>query len=186
MDAFALTSERLVLDQPMPADVAAITEYCQDPIFERFMTLPWPYSASHARYFVENYVPKGWSNGNELTWALRSRATDSFLGSIGLRVPTSDLGFWMGQPHRGKGLMTEAVRAITDWVFGTKFAGIRTIRWECIEGNLASASVARKAGFTFTGVGPATIAARDGSMPSSWHGELKSFDSHSPKGGWPL
>lgn len=186
METFALSSSRLVLNQPTEADIDAITAYCQDPVFEELMSLPWPYSRSHARYFVDNYVPKGWLTGSELTWALRSATTGAFLGVIGLRVPTRDLGFWIGAPHRGAGLMTEAVRTVTDWVFGTEFAGISTLKWECVRGNSASASVARKAGFRFMGEGPAEVSTRDGSLPTAWHAELSATDSHRPKPGWPL
>jgi RimJ/RimL family protein N-acetyltransferase len=186
VDAFALTTERMILDQPTSDDIDEITEYCQDPVFEKFLTLPWPYKRSHARYFVEQYVPKGWANGTELTWALRSRQNDGFLGTVSLRLPAADIGFWIGAPHRDKGLMTEALRSVTDWVFGTGFAGIRELKWECVAGNQASASVARKAGFTFTGIGPAEVPARDGSLPESWHGMLRADDTHTAKPGWPL
>ena len=69
--------------------------------------------------------------------------------------------------------MPRAVRLVTDWVFSTGFAGLAEIRWECVAGNAASAAVARKTGFTFTGVRPAEVPARDGSHPESWHGVLR-------------
>ncbi|HEU4849226.1 MAG TPA: N-acetyltransferase, partial [Terrimesophilobacter sp.] len=56
----------LLLDQPVAADVDAIARYCQDPVFERFMTLPWPYERKHAAFFVNEYVPGGWSRGDEV------------------------------------------------------------------------------------------------------------------------
>jgi RimJ/RimL family protein N-acetyltransferase len=184
MKPFSLSAPPLLLDQPLPADETTITEYCQDPVFERFLTLPWPYRLGDAEYFVREYIPRGWEKGSELTWALRGDS-GAFLGAIGLRLKRGDLGFWLGAPHRGKGLMPRAVRLVTDWVFSTGFAGLVQIRWECVAGNAASAAVARKTGFTFTGVGPSEVPARDGSHPESWHGVLRKGEGAEPKPGWP-
>ena len=185
MEPFQLETRRLILGAPRLADESLMTEYCQDPAFERFMTLPWPYLASDARFFVTEYVPKGWTGGSELTWALRARSGGEFLGIVGFRIPSRDLGFWLGAPHRGNGYMPEAVTAVANWVLGTRFAGISKIRWECVVGNYASAAVARNCGFTFTGTAASTIAARDGSHPESWHGSLSATDGRLPKPGWP-
>lgn len=57
MEPFPLAAGPLLLDQPTEADVDAITEYCQDPVFERFLTLPSPY----ARRAADDRAPKpGW------------------------------------------------------------------------------------------------------------------------------
>jgi RimJ/RimL family protein N-acetyltransferase len=182
---FALWTERLTLDQPTPLDEQIIAEYCQDPSFEQFLTIPWPYTVADARYFVRDFVPAGWESGAELTWAIRSGLTDEFLGVIGFRVLTRDLGFWLGVPHRGNGYMSEATSAIADWVFSSEL-GIDQVVWEAIAGNAASSSVARKVGFTFTGSRPSTVVFRDGTYPESWHGRLRATDTREPKPGWPI
>lgn len=187
MRPFTLTTERLTLDAPASSDAPLIHRYCQDPEFERYLTIPWPYRVADAEHFVNTHVPAGWASGRELTWALRNHA-GQLLGVVGLRVKVDryDIGFWLGAEHRGHGYMPEAVRAVIDWAFETGYEGITEITWECIAGNLASAAVARKLGFTFVRVGPALVAARDGSHPESWHGRLRSSDDRSQKPGWPL
>ena len=130
-------------------------------------------------------MPLGWEKDSELTWALRD-LDGEFLGVIGLRLTNSDLGFWLGAPHRGHGYMPAAVRLVTDWVFSTGFGGLTEIHWQAIMGNTASLAVARKAGFTYTGVGPATTASRDGSHPTSWNAVLRHGDSAAEKPGWPV
>lgn len=185
MDRVVLESHRVMLDSPLSTDVDDITRYCQDPLFERFLTVPWPYSRADAEYFVNDHIPTGWTTGDELTWAIRAERGGPLLGIIGLRVPTSDVGFWMGAEHRGRGHMSEALRLVADWTLGTRFAGIREIGWECIVGNAASASVARRCGFRFAGEGPSRIAYRDGSHPTSWRGALLDTDDRAPKPGWP-
>lgn len=180
MKPFELRAGVLTLDQPGERDIDLITEYCQDPLFERFLTIPWPYHRQHAEHFVTDFVPSGWASGDELTWALRVEG--EFLGVIGLRR-NGMIGYWLGAMHRGNGWMPRAVTAVVDWSFGAGF--VDPVRWECIAGNLASASVARRVGFRFTGTGPASVTGRDGTHPESWHGELGPTDPRTPQSGWP-
>ena len=182
MEPVTLTTARLHLDQPTPADRDLIVEYCRDPLFERFMTLPWPYEPRNADFFIDELVPRGWVTDVEFTWALREEWGGPLLGVVGYRETTRDIGYWLGRPHRGQGFMTEAVIAATDWLFGRSR---EPIAWECVVGNVASVSVARKAGFRYTGEWPTSLPFRDGSTPLSWHGELHA-DDRSIKPGWPI
>ncbi len=182
MEPVSLQAGDLVLDQPTEADVPLITEYCQDPLFERFMTLPCPYRLEHAEFFVNEYVPGGWARGGEVTWAIRRAG--QFLGVVGVRTENSMIGYWLGAEHRGRGAMPLAVTAAIDWVFASGWGDI--VRWEAVEGNAASLAVARKTGFRYTGIGTALITGRDGTNPLSWHAELTASDTRTPKPGWPV
>lgn len=176
-----LRTARLVLDQPTATDVDVITEYCQDPLFEAHLTTPWPYAREHAVQFVGSHVPTGWADDTEYTWALR--ADGVFLGVIGARTERGDVGFWLGAPFRRRGYMAEALGGVADWWFTS--LGRDTLRWECVVGNTASVATARAAGFTYTGVAPAEVPDRDGSLPPAWHGILRRSDARTPKGDWP-
>lgn len=178
-----LRTERLILSAPTPsdADVDSIARYCQDPLFERYLTTPWPYGRSDAVAFVDA-VARWWHEGTELTWAVRDQG-GSLIGMIGWRT-RGDVGFWMGAEHRGRGYMVEALAAVCEWLFVE--LGIERITWETLPGNLPSARVARAAGFRYTGIAPVLVPARDGSHPGSWHGELRHDDDRDPKTGWPL
>lgn len=176
----ALTTRRLVLDAPTLADAGLVTEYCRDPLFERFMLTPWPYERHHAEFFLGTVVPKGWERDTEYTWAIRSDGR--FLGVIGYRSATRDIGFWLGAPHRGSGYLPEALGAVADWLFAQ---GLEAITWECVPGNTASARAAAKAGFTFTGEEPSALRSRTGGFEAAWHGELHSADTRAEKPGWP-
>lgn len=178
-----LTTERLVLDLPVPDDRDLVVEYCRDPVFERFMLTPWPYEPQHADGFLGGLVPGGWAHGTEFTWALRHRTGGPLLGVIGFREATADLGYWLGAPHRGHGLMPEAAAAVLDWLFAQ---GRERVAWECVPGNTASASVARKAGFRFLGERPSALGSRDGLPATAWHAELLATDDRIPKPGWPV
>ena len=183
-----LRSERLVLSIPSgDADIDAIAHYCQDPLFERYLTTPWPYTRADAREFVERFVPQRWADDSEYGWAIRSEQ-GALLGMIGWRT-RGDLGFWMGAEHRGNGYMVEALAAVVEWVFAEPVVdghAVERIDWETLPGNYASARVARAAGFHYTGLAPVVIPARDGSFPDSWHGMLLRDDDRDIKDGWPL
>jgi RimJ/RimL family protein N-acetyltransferase len=176
-----LRTERLVLDQPTEDDIPRITDYCQDPLFEHYLTTPWPYEEQHARWFVTAFVPSGWADDREYTWAIREAEGGPLLGVVGNGVAPGGIGFWLGAPHRGLGYMTEAVRTVVDWAFDR---GADRIRWECVVGNAGSRAVARKCGFRYTGEWPVG-AWRDSSRPLAWHGELAADDDRAEKAGWP-
>src|SRR4051794_21450233 len=126
--------EGVTLDQPTEADIDAITRYCSDPLFERYLTTPWPYERRHAEGFVREVVPSGWATGREATWALRSEPGGPLLGVIGLRFERFDLGYWLGAEHRRGGLMSAAVRGVVEWALTTDLPGGAAVTWECLEG----------------------------------------------------
>jgi RimJ/RimL family protein N-acetyltransferase len=183
-----LRTERLVLDQPTTADLERIVAYCRDPLFERYMTLPWPYQEKDAVFFVDSLVPGGWRDEREFTWALRKTSSGPLLGVVGMRTQpeprTLDVGYWLGAPSRGNGYMVEAVRAVTGWAFAAR--GIETVLWECVAGNCASVRVARGAGFAYAGAGAGRIVMRDGSPPYAWTGALqRDGDRSRAAASWP-
>lgn len=184
MEPVELRTERLVLGQPRASDVDAITASLQDPLIERFLSVPWPYERAHAVDFVTGLVPSGWARGTEASWAIRLGADGPLIGMVSLRLQKHDVGFWTGAEHRGLGYMPEAVSRVADWAFEQGETPIARVLWESVAGNVGSARVARKAGFRFAGTGPSTLPARDGSHPASWFGTL-SPEVRSVHVGWP-
>lgn len=63
---------------------------------------------------------------------------------------TGHLGYWMGADFAGKGYMTEAVIAVTQYSFDT--LGLHRVEAACIPDNLRSARVLEKSGFTQEGL----------------------------------
>ncbi len=59
------------------------------------------------------------------------------------------LGYWIGQPHAGRGYMTDAVRALIPFAFGTLH--LHRLEAACIPANKASIGLLEKAGFTREG-----------------------------------
>jgi ribosomal-protein-alanine N-acetyltransferase len=77
------------------------------------------------------------------------------IGCIGLQIgrdvhrKTAELGFWLGEPFWGRGIMTEAVAELTRWAFGA--FELERIYAEPFATNRASARVLEKAGFACEG-----------------------------------
>ena len=180
MKPVTLRTARLVLDQPTLADIDTVTEYCQDPLFEKVLTTPFPYRREHAEDFIIERVPIWWATDSEYTWAIR--VGGALVGVIGYRTGNKDVGYWLGAPHRGNGFMPEALNAVLDWVFGTTDDDVH---WECVPGNAASMGVARKTGFAYRGVAPSIVVDRDGGHGPMHHASISKSDSREPKPGWP-
>jgi RimJ/RimL family protein N-acetyltransferase len=177
-----LSSARVHLDVPTRADAAAITDACQDPDIVRWTTIPTPYTTRDALTFVDALVGPGWASDREYTWAVRRPGSTWLDGVIGYRTAGRDLGFWLAPSARGAGLMHEAVGLVVEWAFAQ---GAPDVYWECYEGNTASASVARAAGFAYTGVGPARIPGRGGVPATAWTGLRRADGAPASRLPWP-
>jgi ribosomal-protein-alanine N-acetyltransferase len=66
------------------------------------------------------------------------------------RMDKAELGYWLGEPLWGQGLMSEAAFAATRWGFET--LGLHKITIGCVEGNVASQKIIERIGFRFLAV----------------------------------
>lgn len=145
-----LTTERLVLRRPLAADIPAIVDIVGDLRVARYLArIPHPYGEADGRFFIDEVVPR------ELVWALTLRTSGQFVGAAGLSPTDEDdvaeLGYYLAPAHWGRGLATEAARAILD--HGLKVAGLASITAGFFAGNPASGRVLGKLGFIETGRG---------------------------------
>ena len=128
-------------------DLTALVKHANDPTVAAHLTdaFPHPYTEAHGRAFIEQ--------------ALKSpplrRCIDiggECIGAIGLH-PKSDLwrrnlelGYWLAKEHRGKGIMTDAIRQMVQLGFAT-FPEITRIYATPFGSNTASQKALEKAGF---------------------------------------
>ena len=86
-----------------------------------------------------------------MTFAITRPDEDVLLGVISVRLrPGGSIGYWIGAPARGQGLMTEALNAVVAWARDEH--GIPGLHLTTHPDNAASQRVAEKAGFTRTGL----------------------------------
>lgn len=89
-----------------------------------------------------------------INFAIVPRETGRFAGTVGIgradwEAGVGETGYWIGPADRGRGYVTEAVRAVARHAFGRGLARIELL---AAAGNLASQRVAERAGFTREGV----------------------------------
>ena len=87
-------------------------------------------------------------------WQLRLRCGGEAVGDLCFKglspAGVVEIGYGMNPAYEGRGLMTEAVKAMLDWA--SRQPGVREIQAETDPGNLASQRVLEKAGFRPNGV----------------------------------
>ncbi|MGW7056394.1 GNAT family N-acetyltransferase [Streptomyces sp. NPDC054887] len=183
MEPTILTTERLLLRPFEPADAEAVFQACQDPDIQRWTSVPSPYEREHAEGFVGRIVPDGWRYGTVYAFAVLSRDGGELVAavsSITRGEGAAEIGYWTAKEHRGRGYVTEAVRAVAHWAFTT--VGVERLEWRAEIGNEASRAVAEKAGFVIEGVQRSGIANK-GVRRDGWSGALLPSDLGLPAAG---
>ena len=158
-----LATERLCLRRPNDKDVEAIVGIVGDwEVARRLARVPHPYGPADARFFLEQVVPAEW------VWAMTLQGDDTLLGTIGLTpedgVDRAELGYWLSPAHWGRGITTEAARAVVS--FGFECVGLPVLTSGYFEDNPASGQVLRKLGFVEAGRVMRPCLAAGGEVPS--------------------
>jgi RimJ/RimL family protein N-acetyltransferase len=133
------------------SDAAAVQRYANNrKIWLNLRDVfPHPYTLDHARTFL-GYV----TNEKPATTFAIADPSEA-IGCIGLQIgrdvhrKTAELGYWLGEPFWGRGIMTEAVEILTRSAFGV--FNLERIYAVPFANNPASARVLEKAGFVFEG-----------------------------------
>ncbi|MEY8484974.1 GNAT family protein [Lachnospiraceae bacterium 48-21] len=113
--------------------------------------LPYPYTEQDGKDFISAMLS---ADENE-TFAFAITVDNTVIGSIGIfrqeniHRQTAELGYYIAEEYWGKGIMTEAVRQICEYVF--RESDIIRIYAEPFVYNIASCRVLEKAGFQYEG-----------------------------------
>lgn len=167
--ASTLHTPRLTLRPLTEADAPRIVEACDDASTRHFLSnLPSPYRASDAIAFVHDAWWKAAIDRVE-TWAMAD-ADDRLLGVItvmGLDDPTGglgEIGYWTHPDSRGRGLTTEAARAVVEHALDAEGLDRHRLALVAAEGNTASLRIAESLGFTRYGTEHGTCRLADGTI----------------------
>ena len=191
----------LVLSVPTGDDLDRITEICQDADIQEWTFVPRNYQRSDAQFFVEQVVAKGWSEGRELTWAIREAdagASPDLVGMLGITLSgpenarTGEVGYWLAAAARGRGTMTRAVAALIDTAFDPNGPlALSALRWRCdihktshgLVPNWASWKVVWSLGFQREGR-VRRFLPNDGRLHDGWIATLLPEDPREPRAPW--
>jgi ribosomal-protein-alanine N-acetyltransferase len=138
------------------ADLPLIAEVSRDPHIPEITTVPSPYGEESGREWLERQWGRA-TNDEGLSLAIADSESDEPLGALALLrrrvgssgVGTSELGYWIVDRARGRGLATRAVRLLVHWALMQR--DVARVEAFAEPWNLASQRVLERVGFTREG-----------------------------------
>lgn len=97
---------------------------------------------------------KSFANKLKVSYGLYHKKTGDFMGVIGVHALQwekgyGEFGVWIFKEYAGNGYVSEAIKALEDYLFGM---GFHKLVWKACTKNAASCKVAKKAGYVKEGV----------------------------------
>ena len=147
----ALNTERLILRRWEDSDAESLFEYAKDP--DVGPIAGWP---AHQRIEESRDVIKNVFNGKE-AYAICLKTDNIAIGAIELKLnghtdmteqdDECELGYWLGKPFWGQGIVPEAVKEMLRHAF--EDIGMTRVWVGYYEGNARSKRVQEKCGFRY-------------------------------------
>lgn len=130
------------------ADLDNLVKYANNAAIARFMTdqFPHPYTPEHGKIFIE------FATSNPTAKIFAIEVNGEVVGGIGIHPQTdiyrknAEMGYWLGEPFWGKGIITQAIGQIVDFAFNN--LNIDRVFARPFGSNKASQRVLEKAGFS--------------------------------------
>lgn len=133
-------------------DKEPMVELGNNPRVSRWLAdrFPNPYTEQDADHWLSLVASEGTAYNLAITWR------NEFVGGIGLdplsdiRSGTAELGYWLGEPYWGKGIVARAVQLIVPYAF--EALSFVRVQAAVFSDNKASMRVLEKSGFVKEGV----------------------------------
>jgi [ribosomal protein S5]-alanine N-acetyltransferase len=149
----SLTTERLRLREPHMDDAEPFGRLLSIPEVTRFSNWPDAPKKSEVERYMR-WMAKLHATRNGCAWFIDDSASKAVIGAIRFnhfdrRWKVGEVGYELHPDFWGRGLMTEALRAVVD--HGHRGFGLNRIEAWTLPGNAASDRVLEKAGFQYEG-----------------------------------
>jgi RimJ/RimL family protein N-acetyltransferase len=149
-------------------DAPALVQACNDPEVERWLpVIPSPYREEDAQTFIAQ-SRESWEQGESFNFAIVDAETGQLAGSIAMRArrfSVGHIGYWVARDARGRGVATEALRALCRWAVET--LDVKRLELLTDTDNHGSQRVAEKAGFQREGILRSSLEYRDSARRDS-------------------
>lgn len=150
-------TERLLIRMPKPGDGKAVFEAMNASMKELKQWVPFA-QKDQSEQDVEINIRKAHTNfltREDLRLHVYQKETGEFIASSGLHrinwdIPKFEIGYWIDSRHSGKGYMTEAVEAITN--FAIHKLNAKRVEIRCDSKNLKSRAIPERLGFILEGI----------------------------------
>ncbi|QWT17519.1 GNAT family N-acetyltransferase [Collinsella sp. zg1085] len=146
-----LKTKRLLLRPWKESDAERLYHHASNPAVGPMAGWPVHTSVENSREIILNVLSAG------ETYAVCLKDDGQPMGSIGLTSPRQihgailstemEVGFWIGEPHWGKGYMPEAIREVQRHAFEN--LGCTALWCGYYDGNIKSKRVQQKCGFIY-------------------------------------
>lgn len=148
-------TDRLILRRFTKEDNESMrVNWASDESIQKLYSEPTYSNAQEADGFLSKVIAN-YSNEDYYRWAIAPKDdSENCIGQIAYFLINEknhwgEIEYCIGRAYQGKGLMTEAVRAILE--FGFKQIGLHKVQVCHKEGNIPSQRVIEKAGFIYEG-----------------------------------
>lgn len=171
-DLVSIETQRLVLRAYRASDVDDVVAYASDEAFSRYLpAVPFPYAHTDAVTFLATTALLDASV--HASWAIECER--QAIGGISLRIERdsqrASLGYGMGQCWWGRGITTEAARAVVAYGFDT--LSLERISATANARNIGSQRVMQHLGMTHEGTLRSHRIARGERVDEVWYGLLR-------------
>jgi RimJ/RimL family protein N-acetyltransferase len=144
-----IETPRLRLRGPGYGDARRLADYLGNfAVSGNLSRVPHPYTVDHAWDWLSRWRADAVPAETQFVLELKGEGA---VGVAGFHMENSAaaIGYWLGEPHWGQGLMSEALYAILDWYFDVTNSDI--VLSGVFHFNMASAALQMKFGFVETG-----------------------------------
>lgn len=172
-----IETKRLILRAVTEDDAASIFNYASDSDVSKTATWPTHKTIDDTFLFIKSNVIKNYKNRVPAPFAVTLKSDPSkVIGTVGCFKPGSqnhimELGYVLGKPFWGQGIITEAAEAIIKWVFDEY--KIERIQARCLAENRGSSKVMEKLGMRYEGCSRSAIFHLGYYRDIHWYGLLK-------------
>lgn len=150
-----LETDRLVLRKFKKDDVEDVfSNWASDDDVTHFLTWPSHKDRSVTKSVLDSWI-EAYSDPSVYQWCMELKESKQAVGSISVvsldqRVDSVEIGYCLSPKLWGKGLMTEAMKAVMGFLFDE--VGVNRIEANADPRNVGSAKVMENAGLTYTGL----------------------------------
>lgn len=125
--------------------------------------LPWEgfEQVDGAHGFIESFAKGRGEDTRRLygIWVGDELVGGTLFPNLNTRAGSAEVGVFIAEPARGRGIVTRAVAAMLDWAFTER--GLHRVEWRCAPGNEPSRRIPQALGFTHEGTLRETFRVRE-------------------------
>ncbi len=155
-----IITSRLMIRPYQENDTTAIADALLESADELKQWMPWAQNINTDSIHdfellcIRSFMAK-WMLREELNMLIVDKNRAQIMGTIGLKsidwsVPKMEIGYWLRTSMTGKGIMTEAVNALTH--YGFKQLNAKRIEIRCDEANIKSRAIPKRLNFSEEGI----------------------------------